>query len=131
MQEHKHPDIQADQQTDADQGQQENADHIHRDPADLSAPYSAFTINEDNTVNLTFKEGDMINVLDFAHLDHEAFSPESGVIFMYFNGSGEGAPEQLYTVPLAYVLYIDGDGPHALDAAPHYAPQALIDAFDG
>ena len=101
------------------------------DPDDLSAPYSPFTINPDNTLGLTFKEGDMINVLDFAHLDHEAFSPESGVIFMYFNGSGEGAPEQLYTVPLAYVLYIDDDGPHALDAAPHYAPQALIDAFDG
>lgn len=101
------------------------------DPADLSAPYSPFKINDDNTLNLTFKEGDMINVLDFAHLNHEEFSPESGVIFMYFNGSGEGAPEQLYTVPLAYVLYVDEDGPHALDTAPRYAPEALINAFNG
>ena len=101
------------------------------DPADLSAPYSPFKINDDNTLNLTFKNGDMINVLDFAHLNHEEFSPESGVIFMYFNGSGEGAPEQLYTVPLAYVLYVDDDGPHPLDEAPCYAPEALIDAFNG
>ena len=101
------------------------------DPADLSAPYSPFRINDDNTLNLTFKEGDMINVLDFAHLNHEEFSPESGVIFMYFNGSGEGAPEQLYTVPLAYVLYIDADGPHALETVPRYAPEALINAFNG
>ena len=100
------------------------------DPADLSAPYSPFKINDDNTLNLTFKEGDMINVLDFAHLNHEEFSPESGVIFMYFNGSGEGAPEQVYTVPLVYVLYIDGDGPHALETTPRYAPEAMISAFN-
>ena len=101
------------------------------DPDDLSAPYAPFVINDDNTLSVDLKEGDMINILDFAHLNHEEFSPESGVIFMYFNGSGEGAPEQLYTVPLAYVIYIDDDGPHALDTAPRYAPQALIDIFNG
>ena len=101
------------------------------DPADLSAPYAAFTINEDNTVNLTFKEGDMINVLDFAHLNHEEFSPESGVIFMYFNGAGEGAPEQLFTRPLAFTLYVDDDGPHAVEMTPRYAPEAMIAAFGG
>lgn len=100
------------------------------DPADLAAPYSAFKINEDNTLGLTFKEGDMINILDFVHLNHEEFSPESGVIFMYFNGSGEGAPEQLYTSPLVFALYVDDDGPHAVETAPHYAPEAMIAAFN-
>lgn len=101
------------------------------DPDDLSTPYAPFTINEDNTLGLTFKPGDAVNILDFAHLNHEEFSPESGVIFMYFNGSGEGAPEQLYTVPLVYVIYLDDDGPHAVDTAPYYAPQAMISAFNG
>lgn len=101
------------------------------DPADLSAPYAAFTINEDNTLGLTFKEGDMINVLDFVHLNHEEFSPESGVILMYFNGSGEGAPEELHTAPLVFVIYMDDDGPHAVETAPRYAPEAMIAAFSG
>ena len=101
------------------------------DPADLSAPYSAFKINEDNTLGLTFKEGDMINILDFVHLNHEEFSPESGVIFMYFNGAGEGAPEQLFTRPLAFTLYVDDDGPHAVEMTPRYAPEAMIAAFGG
>ena len=39
--------------------------------------------------------------------------------------------EQLYTVPLAYVLYIDDDGPHALETTPRYAPEAMISAFNG
>lgn len=100
------------------------------DPADLSVAHTAYTINEDNTLGLTFKEGDMMNYLDFVHLNHEELSPESGVIFMYFNGSGEGAPEEFYTAPLTFTVYIDEDGPHAVEDTPRYAPQAMIDAFN-
>ena len=100
------------------------------DPADLSVDHTAFTINEDNTLGLTFKEGDMVNILDFVHLSKDELNPESGVIFMYFNGSGEGAPEEFYTAPLTFTVYIDDDGPHAVETTPRYAPQAMIDAFN-
>lgn len=100
------------------------------DPADLATPRAAYTTNDDGTVNLTFKEGDMINVLDFVHLSKETIDPESGVIFMYFDGSGEGAPEEIFTLPLAFILYMDDDGVHALEDTPRYASQAMIDAFN-
>lgn len=101
------------------------------DPADLAAPYSAFKISENNKLNLTFKEGDSINILDFAHLSKDEFNPESGVIFMYFNGSGEGAPEELFTRPLVFAVYVGDDGPHAVETTPRYAPETIISAFSG
>ena len=100
------------------------------DPADLSVDHTAFTINEDNTLGLTFKEGDMVNILDFVHLSKAELNPESDVIFMYFNGSGDGAPEEFYTAPLTFTVYIDDEGPHAVEDTPRYAPQAMIDAFN-
>jgi len=99
-------------------------------PADLATPYSAFKINADNTLNLTFKSGDSISFLDFVHLNREEFSPESGVIFMYFNGSGEGAPEELFTSPLVFTIYVGDDGPRAVETTPRYAPEAMIAAFN-
>ena len=100
------------------------------DPADLTVDHMAFTINEDNTLGLTFKDGDMMNYLDFVHLAKDELNPESGVIFMYFNGSGEGAPAEFNTAPLTFTVYIDEDGPHAVEDTPRYAPQAMIDAFN-
>lgn len=100
------------------------------DPADLTAPFAPFTIKDGKTVSMTFKEGDAINIVDFAHLDHEQFNPESGVIFFYFNGSGEGAPEQLYTCPLVFTIFIDEEGPHAVETEPRYAPETMITAFN-
>ena len=100
------------------------------DPADLTALYTAFKINEDKKVRMTFKKGDIINILDYVHLNHEEFSPKSGVIFMYFDGSGEGAPKELFTKPLVFTLYVGNDGPHAVETAPRYAPEAIISAFN-
>ena len=99
-------------------------------PTDLAKPYSAFKINADNTLNLTFKAGDSISFLDFVHLNREEFSPDSGVIFMYFNGSGEGAPEELFTSPLVFTIFVGDDGPHAVETTPRYAPEAMIAAFN-
>lgn len=101
------------------------------DPANLAAPYSAFKIGEDRKLILTFKVGDSLNILDFVHLNHKEFSPASGVIFMYFNGSGDGAPEELYTSPLVFTIYVDEQGPHAVETTPRYAPEAMIAAFGG
>ena len=100
------------------------------DPAALAAPYSAFKINEDNTLDLSFKAGDSISSLDYVHLNHNEFSPTSGVIFMYFNGSGEGAPKELFTSPLVFTLYVSNDGPLAVETTPRYAPEAMIAAFN-
>ena len=100
------------------------------DPAALAAPYSAFKINEDNTLDLSFKAGDSISSLDYVHLNHNEFSPPSGVIFMYFNGSGEGAPEELFTSPLVFTIFVGDDGPHAVETTPRYAPEAMIAAFN-
>lgn len=99
------------------------------DPGDIATPYSAFKINADNTLKLTFKAGDSINILDFVHLNREEFSPESGVIIMYFNGSGEGAPEELFTSPLVFTIFVGDDGPRAVETTPRYAPEAMIAAF--
>lgn len=101
------------------------------DPANLAAPYSAFKVSADNKLNLTFKEGDILNMLDFVHLDQKEFSPASGVIFMYFNGSGKDAPKELYTSPLVFTIYVDQDGPHAVETTPRYAPETMIAAFSG
>lgn len=101
------------------------------DPANLAAPYSAFKVSNNNKLNLTFKEGDIINILDFVHLNQKEFSPASGVIFMYFNGSGKDAPKELYTSPLVFTIYVDNDGPHAVETTPRYAPEAMIAAFSG
>lgn len=101
------------------------------DPANLAAPYAAFKVNADNTLKLTIKKGDVINILDFVHLNHEEFSPASGVIFMYFNGSGDGAPEELFTKPLTFTIYVDGQNPRAVETTPRYAPEAMVAAFAG
>lgn len=101
------------------------------DPANLAVPYSAFKVSEDKKLSLTFKEGDFINILNFVHLNQEEFSPASGVLFMYFNGSGEGAPKELYTSPLVFTIYVDNDGPHAVETTPRYAPKKMITAFSG
>ena len=98
--------------------------------ADLATPYSAYKINADNTLNLIFKAGDSISFLDFVHLNREEFSPDSGVFFMYFNGSGEGAPEELFTSPLVFTIFVGDDGPHAVETTPRYAPEAMIAAFN-
>lgn len=58
-----------------------------------------------------------------------AFKPESGVIFMYFNGSGEGAPEELFTRPLIFTICVDDGGCHAVETTPRYAPEEIIAAF--
>ena len=101
------------------------------DSTDLSTPYAAYTINEDGTAGLTFKEGDSITFLDYAHLKKDEFTPDSGVFFMYFNGSGEGAPAEFYTLPLVFTFYIDDDGVHAVETTPCYAPEEMISAFNG
>jgi len=99
------------------------------DPSDLATPYHAFKINADKTLSLNFKAGDSISYLNYVHLNHEEFSPASGVIFMYFNGSGESAPEELFTSPLVFTIYVGDDGPHAVETTPRYAPETLIAAF--
>ncbi len=100
------------------------------DPDDLSVHYAAFKLNDDNTFSMNFKAGDEIGSYDFVHLNHEEFNPESGVIFMYFNGSGEDAPEEIYTVPLVFTIYTGSDGPHAVEDTPRYAPEEMIKAFN-
>lgn len=99
------------------------------DPAKLTAPYAAFTINNDNTLNLHFKKDDSINLLDYVHLNQKEFNPESGVIFMYFNGSGQNAPEEFLTRPLVFTIYVDNGGCRAVETTPRYAPEEMIAAF--
>ena len=101
------------------------------DPDDLSTPFTAFTINEDDTFSVTIKTGDQLGSYDYVHVKHEEFDPDSGVIFMYFDGSGEGAPDELYTVPLVFTIYKDSDGAHTVEDLPRYAPEEIISAFQG
>ena len=99
------------------------------DPADLASLYTVYTPNEDGTVSLSWKAGDFIGVYDFVHVIKNDFNPESGVFFMYFNGSGDGAPEEFYTVPQVFTIYIDEDGPHAVENTPRLAPEAMNETF--
>lgn len=99
------------------------------DPDALTLPYTAFTINADKTLGINFKADDSISFLDYVHLNHEVFNPKSGVIFMYFNGSGESAPKEFFTRPLVFTFYVDSNGPHAVETTPRYAPETMISAF--
>ncbi len=98
------------------------------DPDDIHHTYQAFTRGEDNTISMSFKAGDVINHMNYLHIIRTDFETGSGMYLLYFDGSGDDAPEELTTVPEVFLIIEDEDGPRAYETTPRYASEFLIDA---
>lgn len=95
------------------------------DPEDLSHSYQGFTL-ENGSLQVDFEEGESISY-DHVRIRSDAFTTDSGVVYLYFGGAPDEA-EAIRTVPMFYTLIL-GDEPKLAEDTPRCG--AMLLAADG
>jgi len=85
------------------------------DPENFENIYQPFTI-DDGKISVTLEAGDIIEY----PVRRIKFEPPSKIMYMYFTGIEKSVSDDLYTVPLFFIIIL-GDNPHVYEQTPRHA----------